>query len=585
MRDTALDVPLHVLFERQARRSPDAVAVISGGASTTYAELDLQAGRVARHLRDSGVRPGAMVAVHVARDRGLVAGLLGVLKAGAGYTLLDPELPAGRRDQALDDCGARVVLTRQSIEAAMADPSPVGGFAEVGAGAVACVMFTSGSTGRPKGVAASHRALAGTYLGQDYALFGPGEVWLQCSPVSWDAFGLELFGALLFGGTCVLHPGQRPDPETMAKLVADHGVTQLQLSASLFNFLVDEFPHIFASLKVVFTGGERASVAHVARVKQRFPELRVVNGYGPVESLGFTTTHLIGDADLAAPSVSIGKPIAHKGIRVLDGKFRETVAGEIYATGTGLAHGYVGQAGLTAEKFLPDPFGEPGSRMYRTGDLGEWTGDGTLGISGRADDQVKIRGFRVEPGEVAAALGRHPGVGDCAVVAFEPEPGEHRLAAYFTARGEVPAYAELRDHLKTLLPDYMIPATATVLDALPLTDNGKLDRAALPAPESASTADVTYADELMGRIAEVWSDVLGVAAIAPTDDFFRLGGHSLTALRALYLLRDKLSVEISLRDLMDARDLAEFTAAVRKLQQGGAPARPVVALVGRRGTR
>ncbi|RSM48732.1 non-ribosomal peptide synthetase [Amycolatopsis balhimycina DSM 5908] len=542
------DLPVHELFERQVRRSPAAVALVSGDDELTYAELNARANRVARRLRAHGVTAGAVVAVSIERDTDLVVALLGALKAGAGYTLLDPELPEARRADAIAAVQARLVVDREFVAAAEGAEGDLG--LPVTAEAVACVMFTSGSTGRPKGVAASHRALAATYLDQDYALFAPGEVWLQCSPVSWDAFGLEVYGPLLFGGTCVLHPGQRPDPETMTGLVARHGVTQLQLSASLFNFLVDEFPAIFAGLRVVFTGGERASVAHVARLRERYPHVRIVNGYGPVESMGFTTCHVVADADLSTPSIPIGVPVAHKDVRVLDDGFRPSAEGELYATGDGLALGYVGQPGLTAERFLPDPLGPPGSRMYRTGDVGGRTPAGTLTITGRADDQVKIRGFRVEPGEVAAALARHPSVKDCAVVAHAGG-----LAAYLVARDTPPGYQDVCDHLATLLPDYMIPASVTALGTLPLTPNGKLDRAALPSPESVvvvvpAEPAVTAAERL---VAAVWAEVLGVDAVGMDDSFFRLGGNSLAAVRVALRLSTETGTRVAPRLVFAAR--------------------------------
>ena len=566
--EPAADEHLHTLFERQVRRSPDAVALVSGSAEISYAELNARANRVARWLRDGGLPIGSLVAVAAERRVHVVAGLLGVLKAGAGYTLLEPGLPAERQDRVVSDSGARLMLTAEAIAAAAADPTvPADDLNQtVPAEATACVMFTSGSTGRPKGVAAAHRALAATYLGQDYATFGPGEVWLQCSPVSWDAFALELFGALLFGGTCVLHPGQRPDPQTVAELVRRHRVTQLQLSASLFNFLVDELPATFEALTTVFTGGERASVAHVAKAAAAFPGLRIVNGYGPVESLGFTTCHPVTPADLTAPAIPIGTPIAHKGVHVLDDKLTRCppgVTGELYATGAGLAHGYVGQPGETARRFLPDSYGPPGSRMYRTGDLGQWQPGGTLQITGRADDQVKIRGFRVEPGEVAHALRGHPAVGDCAVVAHEPAPGEPRLAAYLVATASpAPGHAELHEFLGRNLPDYMIPSSVTVLDGLPLTANGKLDRAALPAPAlagapafAAAPADarpqpLTDAEVL---VADVWAEVLGLPDIGLDDTFFRLGGNSLAAVRVAMRLSERTGTRIPPRLVFTAR--------------------------------
>ncbi|WP_199823122.1 amino acid adenylation domain-containing protein, partial [Kitasatospora sp. MY 5-36] len=411
------------LFAEQVVRAPGAVAVVDGDRRLSYGELDVLSDRMAARMVESGLVRGGLVGVCLGRGADLVVALLGVLKAGGGYTLLDPEFPRERSALVVAEAGVGLVVSstglRESVEgiaervlwmdspwepaeesAGVVVPSVV-----VGSEDVACVMFTSGSTGRPKGVVAPHRALVGTYLGQEYCEFGPGEVFLQCSPVSWDGFALELFGALLHGAVCVLQPGQNPQPAVIEKLVVEHGVTMLQLSASLFNFLVDEHPGAFAGVRTAFTGGEAGSVAHVAKVLGLFPGLRVGNGYGPAESMGFTTCHAVTEEDLGSSSLPIGRPVGNKRVFVLDEWLRPVpagVVGEVYAAGAGLAHGYVGRAGLTAERFVANPLGVAGERMYRTGDLGRWRADGVLEYVGRADDQVKIRGFRVEPGEVAA---------------------------------------------------------------------------------------------------------------------------------------------------------------------------------------
>ncbi|MFJ2867759.1 amino acid adenylation domain-containing protein [Kitasatospora sp. NPDC087314] len=553
----ALDVPVHALFEAQAARAPQATALISGERAVRYGELNAAANRLARHLVGLGIGRGDTVAVLADRGPEMVTALLAALKTGAAYTLLDPDFPAERLAGAVADTGATTVITHRHATVPFAVRSQVdldASAAELARYAahdlglpvdgadLACVMFTSGSTGRPKGAAVPHRALTTTYLGQDYARFGPDEVWLQCSPVSWDAFALELYGALCFGGACVLQPGQRPDPQTIAELTRRHGVTELQLSASLFNFLLEELPETFDGLKLAITAGERASVTHVAKALENHPGLVVANGYGPVESLGLTTCHEVGPADVTGSSVPIGVALNGKGILVLDERLRPVepgVTGELYASGAGLAYGYLGRPGLTAGRFVASPFGAPGERLYRTGDLGYVNAEGLLEVTGRIDDQIKIRGFRVEPGEIEDALTRHPAVQEAAVTVHEPAPGDHRLAAYVTVGADAPDPDALLDHLAGLLPEHMVPATVDVLDALPLNHNGKVDRKALPAPagrRAAASEPLTGAERL---VADAMCEVLELAEVGREDNFFRIGGNSLAAVRvAMRLSRE-----------------------------------------------
>ncbi|MEU9232411.1 amino acid adenylation domain-containing protein [Streptomyces subrutilus] len=565
----AVEAPVHTLFEDRAAREPRALALVSGEERVDYGTLNERANRLAHHLGALGIGRGDTVAVLVERGPDLVTALLAALKAGAAYTLLDPDFPAERLAGAVADCGAALLITHRdasppfpvarhldldaSAAAVAAGPGHDPGLA-VTATDLACVMFTSGSTGRPKGVAVPHRALTTTYLGQDYARFGPDEVWLQCSPVSWDAFALELYGALAFGGVCVLQPGQRPDPQAVAELTRRHGVTQLQLSASLFNFLLEEFPETYDDLEVAFTAGERASVTHVGKALDQYPGLVVANGYGPVESLGLTTCHRATPQDAAGASIPIGHALHGKAVHVLDERLRpvpDGATGELYAAGGGLALGYVGRPGLTAERFVASPFGAPGERLYRTGDLGHRTAQGVLEITGRIDDQVKVRGFRVEPGEIEDALTRHPSVREAAVTVHEPAPGDRRLAAYVTlapavAGAPVPGPDALLDHLSALLPEHMVPATLDVLDALPLNQNGKADRRALPAP--AERPEAAAADPLTPEqrlVADAVRAVLGLADGPGADaDFFRIGGNSLAAVRVAMRLSQETGTKV-----------------------------------------
>ncbi|KOV34002.1 amino acid adenylation protein, partial [Streptomyces sp. XY152] len=465
----------------------------------TYGELEVWSNRLARYLSGRGVRPGDLVAVHVERSPHMVAAVLAVLKAGAGYTMLDPQFPEERLNGVLEQVRPAVLITQSHLPVLrtgavcvdltreVAEVSAVSG-AAVGTGglpeSVACVMFTSGSTGVPKGVVASHRALVATFVGPDYLAFGPQQTFLQCSPVSWDAFALEVFGPLLHGGVCVLQSGQHTDPHQIVELVERHRVTTLQMSASLFNHMLDEHPAVFGQIREAMTAGEAASPSHTAKALAHFPHLRLLNGYGPAESMGFTTTFTIepGGAGGVA-SVPVGGPLSGKRAYVLDGNLGLApagVPGELYVAGHGLAHGYIGQPGLSADRFVADPYGPAGSRMYRTGDLARWNEQGALEYLGRGDQQVKLRGFRIEPGEIEAVLTSHPDVQQAAAVIREDRPGDRRLVAYVV--GEAADATVLLRHTAARLPEYMVPAAVVVLEELPRTVNGKLDRRALPAP-------------------------------------------------------------------------------------------------------
>lgn len=588
---------VHEIFEEQALRTPAATALVYGGERLSYGELDARADRLAGLLHTRGVRPGALVGVCLERSVEMVVALLGALKAGAGYVMLDPGFPAERLRGMAADAGVAVVVGRRdagagelgaaarwlSVEdAGRAAPLPRDAVA-VRPSDAACVMFTSGSTGRPKGIVASHAAIAETLTGQDFAAFGTGTVWLQCAPVSWDAFALELWGPLLGGGRCVLYPGQRPDPVVMAGLVAEHGITSMYLSASLFHVVVDEYPRALAGIRELIVGGEPLSPEHAARALERHPALRLGNGYGPVEGMVFLTVHPVTAEEVRdGRPVPIGRALAGKHLRVLDERLRpvpDGATGELYAAGAGVALGYRGRPGLTAERFVADPYGGPGGRMYRTGDLVRRRADGVLEYLGRADDQVKIRGFRVEPGEVETVLARHPDVVRAAVVARADGTGEKRLVAYVVpraGRGQELREEELRGYAARVLAEYLVPAAFVLLDALPLTPNGKLDRAALPEP-----GPVTGSGGAPGKpgpsgaaeraLCELFAEVLGVAPVGPGDDFFRLGGNSITAIRLLARVHGTLGAEIGVRTLFECRTPAALAPHVARAGKAAEP--------------
>jgi amino acid adenylation domain-containing protein len=572
--DTA-DFPracVHEVFRARARASADAVALVCGDDTVTYGDLDTRADRLAAGLLAQGVAVGDVVGVCLPRGVDMVVAVLAVLKAGAAFTMLDPRFPVARRNDVLARTGARVVVSCGSLSDGLTVEQVVDVAAVPDAGALpaelpsvdprqpACVMFTSGSTGRPKGVLAPHRAVVGTLVNQSYADFGG--VWLQCAPMSWDAFLLELFGPLLAGATCVLQPGEIPEPEVIADLVRRRGVTTMHVSASLLNFLVDNNPTVFADVRCVLTGGEPASMTHVDRLLGLAPGLRLVNGYSPVENMIFTLCHDIGHADLLRTSVPVGRPIGHKRVYVLDDRLGLTppgVVGELYMAGVGLAHGYVGQPGLTAGRFVANPFGQPGERMYRTGDLARWRSDGVLEFLGRSDQQVKIRGFRVEPAEVETVLTGCPGVRQAAVVVREDRPGDKRLVGYVV--GDVVGDV-VRDFAAGMLPDFMVPAAVLVLDVLPLTANGKLDRAALPVPEFTAKNGRTARNPQDELLCGLYVEVLGLESVGVEDSFFDLGGHSLLAARLVSRIRTVAGVEVSIRTIFDAPTVAGLAARI-----------------------
>ncbi|MFC0007302.1 non-ribosomal peptide synthetase [Micromonospora siamensis] len=586
---------VHGLFETQADRTPQGTAVVLDAETMTYRELDAEANRLAHHLIAKGAGRSSIIGICVDRHPALISSLLAALKTGGAYMLLDPTHPDQRLQAVLRDARPTVVVTtsahtdRLGLRGALADVARVrldapDEAADIAARPahrpgmttspedLACVMFTSGSSGRPKAVAAPHRALTVTHTGSSYLTHGPDRSYLQCSPVPWDAFALEVFSALFHGGVCVLQHGQSPDLVLVEDLVAAHSISALQLASSLFNVLVDEDSPALGTVDTVMVGAEAASPKHVRRFLHEHPESRLVNGYGPVETLGFTTVHAITVQD-AHGAIPIGRPIEGKQVYVLDHRLRPVppgVIGELYATGDGLAHGYLHQCDLTAERFVPCPFGRPGARMYRTGDRARWREDGILTFHGRADDQVKIRGFRVEPKEIEAALAGAPAVGRAVVVGREDTPGRKQLVGYVTAAEDASADdsrlrpENLQAYLRQRLPDYMVPAAFAVVPEFPLNSNGKVDRAALPAPRpdrAAPAADhVSPRTPAERRLAEVWADVLHRDRIGVHDNFFTLGGDSLGSIRLVSRLR-KHGVTITPRTLFENPTIADLAAA------------------------
>ena len=566
--------------------APDAVAVVDGDARLSYAQLERCAGALAGVLAAEGVGPESVVGVLMDRSAGLVVALLAVLKCGAAYLPLDRGYPAGRVRFMVADAGARVVLADGAVgELGEGLRVLAGGelaAGDVGAGVVpggggdpdglAYVMYTSGSAGEPKGVAVSHRAVGRLVRECGFAQVGAGDVVALVSSVSFDAATFEIWGALANGAGVAVAPGGVLSVAELGGFVIRHGVTVLWLTAGLFHQVAEADVGVFAGLRWLLAGGDVLAAGQCRMVLERVPSVRLVNGYGPTENTTFTTTHRVRAGDVAGgDSVPIGRPVAGTQVFVLDGWLCPVpvgVSGELYAAGDGLARGYAGRAGLTAQRFVACPFGEPGQRMYRTGDLARWSGDGVLVFAGRADDQVKIRGYRIEPGEVQAVLAACAGVGQAVVVVREDTPGERRLAAYLTPAGDGQDSGVLaeaaREHAAARLPEYMVPAAITVLDALPLTPGGKLDRAALPVPGQATAGSgrdpATVEEEILCGI---FADLLGLERVGPQDDFFDLGGHSLLAIRLVSRVRAVLGAELEVAAVFEAPTAAGLAVRLR----------------------
>ncbi|WP_221362111.1 non-ribosomal peptide synthetase, partial [Streptomyces beigongshangae] len=582
---------VHQVFEEQAHRTPDAVAVHFDGHDMTYAELNARANRVAHHLRGTGVGPETLVGVCLERGLDLLPALLGVLKAGGAYLPLDPSVPADRIGFMLADAAVPVVVTESAHEEMLAgihtgtllvldrdrealagqpDSNPV---PAADADSLIYVIYTSGSTGRPKGVCLTHANVLRLFtVTAEQTRFPESDVWALFHSYAFDFSVWEMWGALLHGGALVVVPKDvARDPDKFLDLLVEQRVTVLNQTPSAFRALVgaarEGDPRIDRlALRTVVFGGEKLEVADLRPWADRLglTDPTLVNMYGITETTVHVTHHELGARDLAGAGSPVGVPLDDLSIRILDQHGNPApigVPGEIHVAGRGIARGYLGRPALTAERFVPDAFGAPGDRLYRSGDVARRLADGSLEFLGRNDEQVKIRGFRIELGEINVALVAQDGVLDAVVLVRETAPGDKELVAYVVPSGDTaPDTGDLRTALAVDLPDYMVPATFVVLERLPLTVNGKLDTKALPVPGPGSVraAGKIYAaprTPLEIRVAAIWRDVLGVDPIGIHDSFFDLGGHSLRAINLAGHLREA-GLDVSVRDIFERRTVA-----------------------------
>ncbi len=589
---TRADYPhrcLHELVSEQAARTPDAVAVEADGASLTYRELDARASQLAWHLRDLGVGPEVLVGICVERGVQMVVGLLGILRAGAAYVPIDPAYPRERQAFMLEASSAPVLLTQERLAASLPLQSTVelvcldrdwgeiqtrpthSPDAGLDPEQLAYVIYTSGSTGQPKGVQIPHRALVNflTSMRQRPGL-APTDVLLAVTTLSFDIAGLELYLPLITGGRLVIASTETAsDPRALAALLASSAATVMQATPTTWRMLLEDGWPGAPALKAL-CGGEALPVALADRLLDAGVELW--NMYGPTETTIWSTCARI---ESTAAGLTIGRPIANTTLHLLDPHLRPVpvgVVGELWIGGDGLARGYRGRDELTAERFLPSPFG--GGRIYRTGDLARYRATGEVEFLGRVDHQVKVRGYRIELGEIETALSRHDAVADAVVVAHELAAGDTRLGAYVvpTAGADTGALvAQLREWLRRTLPEYMVPATITLLEAMPQTANGKVDRNALPAPVEDRSARglVTPSTPAQRELAELWQELLGVERVGVQDDFFDLGGHSLLAVQLTARIRARFEIDLPVRAVFEAPTLADLAALIERPSVNG----------------
>src|SRR6195256_4627052 len=584
--DTAHPIPpatLPELFAAQALRTPAATAVVFADATLSYRELDERANRLAHHLRAQGVGPEVVVGLCLERSPEMVIGLLAILKAGGAYLPLDPAYPRERLAFMLEDAGAPVLVTHSALPGRLPSHRADSVLVDADAAAIAAqpasapavtldphnpayVIYTSGSTGTPKGVAITHQNVVRLFGATEHLFrFDAQDVWTLFHSFAFDFSVWEIWGALLHGGRLVVVPyAVSRSPLEFLSLIAREGVTVLNQTPSAFYQLMQadlEHPDLSRTLalRYVIFGGEALELGKLDHWYLRHSDNAplLVNMYGITETTVHVSHLSLSRALTTNAGSLVGRGISDLRVYVLDGGLEPVpvgVVGELYISGAGLARGYLGRAGLTAERFVADRHGGDGGRMYRTGDLARWRSDGVLEFLGRADAQVKLRGFRIEPGEIEAALVGCAGVSQAAVIAREDVAGHRRLVGYVVAAapGAVDA-ASLRAALAERLPDYMVPAALVVLERLPLTPNGKLDRRALPAPEPVAAAALlgprTPQEEVLCAL---FAEVLGVSRLGIDDNFFELGGHSLLATRLISRVRASLDVELAIRGLFEA---------------------------------
>lgn len=575
------------LFNEHVEHMPDAIAVVYGSNQLTYRELNEQSNKLAHHLRDLGVGPDVPVGVCLERSMEMIVTLLAILKSGGAYVPLEAGYPAERLTLMLEDSGVPVLITTEQLLDTLpahwaqvvcvdADSDLISSQSSedvnsaVAPDNLAYIMYTSGSTGVPKGVSVTHRNVVRLVKETNYFTFDRSHVFLQNAPISFDASTFEIWGSLLNGARLVLTTQHTPTLEELGEAFRQYGITTAWLTAGLFHIMVDERPQELATLRHLLAGGDVLFASHVRRALDALNEGQLINGYGPTENTTFTCCCPMLSLPPEATSVSIGRPISNTQVYLLDSQLRPVpvgITGELYIGGDGLARGYNNRPDLTAERFVPDPCSAvPGSRLYRTGDLARYMPDGQIDFLGRRDFQVKVRGFRIELEEVEAALSSHPSIRQC-VVTVRSDGTDKQLVAYAVLdEGRTLKVADVRSFLRGKLPEYMVPTQFITLDAFPLTPNGKIDRRAL------LTLDVktpeTYEDYAAPRtqieelLVGIWSEVLDIGLVGIRDNFFDLGGHSISAVQLVSRVRQAFGKELPIRVLFESPTIEGMAAFI-----------------------
>ncbi|WP_410576756.1 amino acid adenylation domain-containing protein [Amycolatopsis sp. lyj-108] len=556
------------VFAERVRVRPQATALVCGDDSLTYAELDVRSNRLAHRLRTLGAGPETVIGVCLPRSIGLITALLAILKTGAAYLPIDPGYPEERQRLLLTDGGARLVIATELIGDPTLDEEPATAL-ETGVGPrdLAYVIYTSGSTGRPKGVEIEHRSIIRLVTGLPEGILGPDEVVLHASAISFDAATFEIWGALLTGATCVISTERVLTARPLANAITRHRISTAWLTSSLFNHIVDEDTSALSGLRRLLVGGEALSVTHVRRAAAALPGTRLFNGYGPTECTTFATCHPIpSPVPEDVTGIPIGRPLGNTRVYVLDERGELApigVPGELHVAGPGVARGYRGQPELTEEQFVANRHDTTSDRLYRTGDIVRHNADGDIEYLGRVDDQVKIRGFRIEPREIEAALLSTEDISQAAVIAREDGSGQKRLVAYVKVSGVLDDIA-LRTRLRSVLPEYMVPAAFVSLPELPLTINGKLDVRALPEPPGETRADEAAPprNPTEEKLAAIWAQVLGRETVGRDESFFDVGGHSLKAAQLAVRIGETLRIDLPLRTLFERPTIAKLAEEI-----------------------